>query len=127
MDKAQARQAHYRNRPRTTCNIDVTWREAGQGDGAPEHTARTRDVSIGGAFLITDHPAPPDTRLLVTLHLDQDRQLTLDADVRWVPPAGADGERGMGVCFLGLTIDQAQELGIYLVSAIETIDYDDIT
>jgi uncharacterized protein (TIGR02266 family) len=124
MDEALKRRRHFRNRPRSERRINVTWRVADEG-GAGEHSDHTRDVSIGGAFIVTGEPAARGTPVKVTLALGPDTRLTVDAEVRWVA-SGDDEERGMGVRFQGLSIEQAQALGIWLASVIDTVDHDDL-
>ena len=125
MDEATRRRRHFRNRPRSGRQAGVSWHVVVDGAAAgEERTAHTRDISVGGAFIVTDEPEPRGTRLRVTLHLAE-RAITVDAEVRWLADED-EPARGMGVRFHGLSVEQAQEINRFQSSFIETVDHDDL-
>lgn len=100
MDRAihSERRAHARQ----TLHLEAVERsEAGL------YFQRTRNLSMGGAFLEGTLPHPPGTRVSLELQLPGDtRPLELDGEV--VP--SPDGSLGMGVRFVGLTAVQRLRL-----------------
>ena len=69
-------------------------------------TAETRDIGIGGAFIVTAQLQPVGTSLTVELALPTSEQVfKLPAIVRW-----AKADQGMGIQFVGVDIDILLEL-----------------
>ena len=64
----------------------------------PNYLGRVRDVSVTGAFIESDRPLLPGTRIHLTLWLDVERSVKINTVVRRVEPL-----RGMGVEFLELS------------------------
>ena len=82
---------------------------------ASAHTAwvpaETRNVGVGGAFIVTKLVQPVGETLSVELVLPTNEQtFTMPAVVRW-----ADGE-GMGVQFVGVDVDVLLELNDYFAT-----------
>jgi len=74
-------------------------------------TAETRDVGVGGAFIVIPDAPPVGTTITVELTLPtSDQTFTLPAVVRWV--AGD----GMGVQFVGVDVDVLLELNDYFAT-----------
>lgn len=68
---------------------------------------RTRNVSMGGAFLEGTLPHPPGTRVSLELQLAGDTTaLTVDGEVVEAPDSGV----GMGIKFVGLSAVQRLRL-----------------
>jgi len=74
-------------------------------------TAETRNIGVGGAFIVTQLVQPVGQSLTVELSLPTTEQtFTLPAAVRWV-----DAE-GMGVQFVGVDVDVLLELNDYFAT-----------
>jgi Tfp pilus assembly protein PilZ len=74
-------------------------------------TAETRNVGVGGAFIVTKLVQAIGEALTVELALPTNEQkFTLPAVVRWT-----DGE-GMGVQFVGVDVDVLLELNDYFAT-----------
>ena len=73
--------------------------------------AETRNIGVGGAFIVSPLIQPVSTPITVELALPAtDRVFTLTSVVRWAA-AGPDG--GMGVQFVGVDVDVLLELNDY--------------
>ncbi len=99
------RRHHFRSKARPGRVLPVRFRAA-------EHTgwvaAQTRDIGVGGAFIVSQHLQPAGAQVTLELTLPtSDRVFVIPAIVRW-SAAGADG--GMGVQFVGVDIDVLLEL-----------------
>ena len=74
-------------------------------------TAETRNIGVGGAFIVTPLVQPIGSSLSVELKLPtSDQTFTLPAVVRW---AAGDG---MGVQFVGVDVDVLLELNDYFAT-----------
>ena len=74
--------------------------------------AQTRDIGVGGAFILSADVQPIGTPMTVELSLPtSDQVFTLPAIVKWASP----GE-GMGVQFVGVDVDILLELNDYFSS-----------
>ena len=105
------RRNHFRGKPRPGRRVDVEYVLAG---GKPLK-AFTRDVGVGGAYIVTTDPAAPGTPLQVTLLVPGgDGRVSVRAEVRWAAPAG--DPPGMGVKFLALEVDELLQLNEYFSS-----------
>jgi uncharacterized protein (TIGR02266 family) len=105
------RRTHFRGKPRPGRRVDVEYTL----DGGAVQRAYTRNVGVGGAFIVTPTPAPPGTPILVTLLVPGDgHRISVRAEVRWAVPAG--DPPGMGVKFLALEVDELLELNEYFAS-----------
>jgi Tfp pilus assembly protein PilZ len=109
MDEHQhERRHHFRSKARPGRIMPVRFR-------AKDHTgwvsASTRDIGVGGAFVLTQLVQPAGTELILELTLPTtDQTFTLPAVVKWATP-GPEG--GMGVQFVGVDIDVLLELNEY--------------
>jgi hypothetical protein len=108
------RRTHFRGKPRPGRRVEVEYRVG--GDGAPRK-AHTRNIGVGGAFIVTEAPEPPGTALDVSLlvgALSGTGRIDVRAEVRW---AVQDGDlTGMGVKFLALEVDALLALNEYFAS-----------
>ena len=79
--------------------------------------AETRDIGVGGAFIVTRAQPSIGTTLTIELTLPtSDQRFTLPAVVRWCRP-GDDG--GMGVQFVGVDVDVLLELNDYFATCCD--------
>jgi len=98
------RRHHFRSKPRPGRVLAVKFRAGDAG----WIEAQTRDIGVGGAFIVTQDIQPVGAGITLELSLPgSDRVFTIPAAVRW-SATGADG--GMGVQFVGVDIDVLLEL-----------------
>ena len=127
-ESKRERRGHFRGKPRPGRRVEVRYRAVKEGDGAAEHQAFTKNVGIGGAFILTSKPLPPGTELSLVLRVPQAQPIEVDAEVRWVidgKRAEPEPEHGMGVKFNGLEVEQLLALNDYFASLTETVDHDE--
>lgn len=73
--------------------------------------AQTRNIGVGGAFIVSQHVQPVGTPLTLEVTLPTTEQVfTLHAVVRWAAPDG------MGLQFVGVDIDVLLELNDYFAT-----------
>jgi uncharacterized protein (TIGR02266 family) len=88
----------------------------------PEGPVRgvARNISMDGAFVVTDRPSPVGARVMLMLAFPGDgRPLAVRAEVRWCKEAAAPDERrpvGMGVRFVDRPLDVSLSIGELLES-----------
>ncbi len=107
-DHQHERRHHFRSKARSGRIMPVRFR-------AQNHTgwvtASTRDIGVGGAFVVTQLVQPSGTALTLEITLPTtDQTFTLPGVVKWATP-GSEG--GMGVQFVGVDIDILLELNEY--------------
>jgi uncharacterized protein (TIGR02266 family) len=123
--RAGSRRDHFRNKPRPGRKVEVKYRA---GEGEPLQ-AFTKNIGVGGAFILTTDPAPPGTKLVLTLKVPSSPELVdIEAEVRWIVDGKHDEperEHGMGVKFNGLRIDQLMSLNEYFANLTDTVDADE--
>jgi hypothetical protein len=74
--------------------------------------AKTRDIGVGGAFILSAELQPVGTPMTVEFSLPtSDQVFTLPAIVKW-----AHAGEGMGVQFVGVDVDILLELNDYFSS-----------
>jgi hypothetical protein len=116
---------HYRGKPRTGRRVAVRYRA---GDHPDEETAVTKNIGIGGAFVLCTPPAPPGTRLLLVFELAGGGALEVAGEVRWTIDGRhgeAADEHGMGIKFSGLDVEQLIALNEFLAAHPHTVDHDE--
>src|SRR5579871_2554981 len=124
--KQQVGTRHFRGRPRPGRRVAVSYRVVEKHETGPELTAFTRNIGIGGAFVVTADPAPPGTELTLALGVPPDgRKVTVKAEVRWIADGDDDPVHGMGVKFSGLGVEEVTALNDYFASLTETAEHDD--
>lgn len=106
------RRRHFRGKARPGRVLPVRFRAA-------SHTgwidAETRNVGVGGAFIVTPLAQPVGSSLTVELSLpNNDQVFVLSSVVRW---AAGDG---MGVQFVGVDVDVLLELNDYFATLTGT-------
>jgi hypothetical protein len=103
------RRSHFRGKPRPGRRVEVTFTAA---DGTPVR-AFTRNIGVGGAFVVTDRPARPGTPLTLSIHVPTaSTPLEVRAEVRWA----GDDPSGMGLKFGGLGVEELLLLEEYFAS-----------
>jgi uncharacterized protein (TIGR02266 family) len=128
-ESKRERRGHFRGKARPGRRVEVRYRILAQGQLSDEQRAYTKNIGVGGAFIITPSPCPPGTMLHIALQVPAAaRALEVRGDVRWVIDGrhGADPrEHGMGVKFAGLDVDQLMALNEYFASLTSTMDHDE--
>ena len=119
---------HYRGHPRPRRSVEVRYRLlpplVTPSRAAPPRTARTGNLSVGGAYVITADPPAVGSQLELELDLADGRSLKVVGEVRWCSEAGL-GEPGMGIKFDRLATDDRLNLEAFLASLVDTGDFDD--
>lgn len=128
MGGAEARKrGHYRGKARIGKMVELTYRVTDGGDGS-EHKVTTKNIGVGGAFLLTPRPLPPGTKLKVTLAVpDRTGDLTVDAEVRWIIDTrngSPENQHGMGVKFSGIGVEDTMLLNEFFASLPEAVELD---
>jgi uncharacterized protein (TIGR02266 family) len=99
------------------------------GQLSDEQRAYTKNIGVGGAFIITPDPPPPGATLQVSVQVPAaTRPIEVKAEVRWIIDGKDDeeaAEHGMGVKFSGLEVDQLMALNEYFASLTSTVDHDE--
>jgi uncharacterized protein (TIGR02266 family) len=90
--------------------------------GGEEVTAHTKNIGVGGAFIVTTNPPKIGTHLKVMIEMpNTGSTLEVRAEVRWVSDFP---DKGIGVRFAGLDVDQLLALNEYFASLTATVDHD---
>lgn len=90
--------------------------------GGDELSAHTKNIGVGGAFIVTPHPPKVGTQLRLTIEMpNTGSSLEVRAEIRWLSNSG---DVGMGVRFAGLDVDQLLALNEYFASLTATVDHD---
>lgn len=92
--------------------------EPDTGGAGGIHQAVTRNIGVGGAYILTPDPEPIGARLEVELIVPTSEQpIAVAAEVRWFihPEKDADGA-GMGVKFLDIDVEALVRLSEYFAS-----------
>jgi uncharacterized protein (TIGR02266 family) len=132
-ESKRERRGHFRGKPRPGRRVEVRYRIEPPGGGAsgdpPEHFAFTKNIGIGGAFILTADPLPPGAHLHLDLIVPHARNpIEVKAEVRWIVDGKHDEperEHGMGVKFSGLDVDQLLALNDYFATLTSTVDSDE--
>jgi uncharacterized protein (TIGR02266 family) len=111
------RRSHFRGKPRPGRRVEVSYQVAGQS-AETARTAHTRNIGVGGAFIVTATPEASGAMLRLALRVPTSRDpIEVKAEVRWNTPGDGTGEPpGMGVKFLGLEVDELLLLNEYFAS-----------
>jgi len=106
----RASRTHFRGKPRPGRKLPVSYWVS---DDGPHRHGETKNIGVGGAFIVTPDPEPVGTLISVELVVPDKGRLTVHSEVRWIsagPPAG------MGLKFYGLEIDDLMRLNDYFAS-----------
>ncbi|MFH0903511.1 MAG: PilZ domain-containing protein [Pseudomonadota bacterium] len=115
MSKCERRgqRRHFRGKPRPGRRVEVSYRVGVQ----PPVKAYTRNIGIGGAFIVTPTPPPPGTTLVLSLGVATSPQpIEVKGEVRWQTVSEQPSQCGMGVKFYGLEVEQLVKLSEYFAS-----------
>src|SRR5262245_45525333 len=99
------RRSHFRGKPRPGRRVEVEYQAA----AAASETRRafTRNIGVGGAFIVTDEPERPGTQFDLMLRVPTSTDpVRVRAEVRWNHAGDAEFPRGMGVKFQGLDVEE---------------------
>jgi uncharacterized protein (TIGR02266 family) len=108
------RRSHFRGKPRPGRRVEVEY-ALPVDDGKPPRRAFTRNIGVGGAFIVTESPPPPGTPVALTLLVPTGGgRVAVAAEVRWIVSEGA--QPGMGVRFIDLEVDELLELNEYFAT-----------
>jgi hypothetical protein len=101
------RRSHFRGKPRPGRRVDVSFIAE---DGTRER-AHTRNIGVGGAYVVTARPGRPGTPLRLAVHIPSATEpLQLSGEIRWTDP------QGMGVRFDALDVEAVLALNEYFAS-----------
>ena len=111
---------HFRSSPRPQIACQVVLHRADPAAGGPI-VSYTRDLSVGGLFVVTEERLEKDERFTVVMSTPSTWEpLTLEAVVCWNRPAAGDAPAGVGLQFVDLT--QAQHVA--LTEFVASLDYE---
>lgn len=117
------RRGHFRGKARPGRRVQVRY-QVGNGE---EHRAHTKNIGVGGAFIVTPRPPRVGSQLHIVIEMPSGTvPIEVRAEVRWVL-VGEDisaADSGAGVRFAGLTVDQLLALNEYFASLTTTVDHD---
>ncbi len=107
---------HFRGKARPGRRVKIGYRRVDQPDAAFTE-AVTRNIGVGGAYVLTDDPEEIGTALAIRLSIPTTAEsIEVKGEVRWSNPTGADDDAGMGVVFLDIDVDCVLILGEYFAS-----------
>jgi uncharacterized protein (TIGR02266 family) len=128
-ESKRERRGHFRGKARPGRRVEVRYRIIEHGQLSDEQRAYTKNIGVGGAFIITPDPPPPGTLLHIAVQVPAaPRPLEVRGDVRWIVDEAHEDDRrehGMGVKFAGLDVDQLMALNEYFASLTSTMDHDE--
>jgi uncharacterized protein (TIGR02266 family) len=128
-DSKRERRGYFRGKPRPGRRVEVRYKIQEVGDPNAEHLAFTKNIGVGGAFILTPDPPPPGSELTIALVVPAARHpIEVSGEVRWIVDGKHDEperEHGMGVKFNGLDVDQLLALNEYFASLTATVDHDE--
>ena len=108
---------HFRGKARAGRRVDLEYRRL---DGSDRDFTRgvTRNIGVGGAYILTAEPDNVGTLLDVRMMVPtSDTPIAVRAEVRWTAPALDETDTaGMGVRFLELDVESLLELSEYFAS-----------
>ena len=107
---------HFRGKPRPERRVPIRYAVAGGTDVE----SSTKNIGVGGTFILTAHPPEVGSILRVTLPLaNGSPPLIIDgAEVRW-SLTGTSKEPGMGVRFPTLDAEKLMTLTEFLDSFVD--------
>ena len=128
-ESKRERRDHFRGKPRPGRRVEVRYRVVDRGQLSDEVRAYTKNIGVGGAFILSTDPPPPGASLQIAVTVPAAaRAIEVRADVRWIVDGKHDeptGEHGMGVKFHSLDVEQLLALNEYFASLTATVDIDE--
>ena len=122
------RRGHFRKTARPGRRLSLRFALTGDDDLTPEtaQAAFTVNIGVGGAFVVTEDPLPPGSRLVLHFTVPPlGRRVAIHGEVRWIADGEEDELHGMGVKFHGLAGDELRALNEYFASLSSTLDHDE--
>ena len=121
------RRGHYRGKPRPGRKVAVEYTIVTKTPQGPEDSASlkafTQNIGIGGAFIVTEDPAPPGSALRLTVVVPSaTKPILVKGEVRWIADDDQDDPQGMGVKFYGLEVEELLLLNEYFASLTQLGD-----
>jgi len=116
------RRRHFRGKSRAGKRVELRFRRT---DGAADPVdAVTRNIGVGGAYILTDQPETVGTQLRVEIRIPgDDDAIAVDAEVRWITAAADDEDSaGMGVRFIDVDVDATLRLSEYFASLTAPVE-----
>ena len=128
-DSKRERRDHFRGKPRPGRRVEVRYRVLEVGEPAEEQRAFTKNIGVGGAFILTVDPPPPGAKLQIVVQVPRaPRPIEVAGEVRWIIDGKHDepaSDHGMGVKFSGIDVEQLLALNEYFASLTATVDVDE--
>jgi hypothetical protein len=133
-DSKRERRDHFRGKPRPGRRLEVRYRVLDRGLLSDEQRAFTKNIGVGGAFIVTPDPAPPGACLQIALQMPGTgangddggpRAFEVHGDVMWIVDGQHDEperDHGMGVRFNGLEVEQLLQLNEFFASLTAVAD-----
>jgi uncharacterized protein (TIGR02266 family) len=110
------RRSHFRGKPRPGRRVEVSY----TGEDGALLRAHTRNIGVGGAFVVTARPVKPGSALTLAVHIPTATDpLTVTGEVRWTVPPREDvpgQEAGMGIRFQPLDVEALLALNEYFAT-----------
>ena len=104
------RRYHFRGKSRPDRVLPIRFRAVSAGADGSWIAADTRNIGVGGAYIVTQ-PLAVSTQLTIELTLPtSDQTFALAAIVRWA------ADDGVGVQFVGIDVDVLLELNDYFAT-----------
>ncbi len=104
--------ARERRKPRYSANLSVMVFTRGLNHFVAEKTA---NISTGGLFVCTDHPAEKGEKLHIRVMMtDLDAFFDVKTEVVWVCTKGSGHPQGLGLQFTDLTEDQKNVISRFM-------------
>lgn len=128
-ESKRERRGHFRGKARPGRRVEVRYRIIDQGQLSDEQRAYTKNIGVGGAFIMSPDPPAPGAILQIALQVPaSSRPIEVRGEVRWIVDGKhdePDSEFGMGVKFGGLDVEQLMALNEYFGSLTSTMDHDE--
>jgi len=107
---------HFRAQARPEIRVRIRWRRLDEPH-TREVDAQTRNIGVGGAFIVSETPAPVGTPIEIAIASPATWEpVRVRGEVRWVTPVGGEEEPGMGVSFQDLQARDVVSLHDFFVS-----------
>lgn len=128
-ESKRERRGHFRGKPRPGRRVEVRYRVLEHGQLSDEHRAFTKNIGVGGAFILTEDPPAPGAALQIALSVPATHKaIEVKGEIRWIVDGGHDeppADHGMGVKFSALDVEQLLALNEYFASLTATVDIDE--
>ena len=107
---------HFRAQPRPDIRVRLRYRRLDE-QHTREVDAVTRNIGVGGAFIVVDNPPPPGTPIEIAIASPSTWEpVRVRGEVRWVGRFETTQEPGMGVAFRDLSARDVVALHDFFVS-----------